>query len=95
MSDNWKPLVAALVAALGGIGGTVATQSGRNAEKVEEATEKRIRQGWYCPACGHFEQAILRERIIDVPRGTLQPAGQEPRLDSLEALDERVALGLK
>ena len=26
--------------------------------------ERRVRKGWYCPACRHFTPAVLRERKI-------------------------------
>ena len=32
----------------------------KKSEQVINA-EKHIRVGWYCPACGYFEKAILRE----------------------------------
>jgi hypothetical protein len=27
--------------------------------------ERRVRKGWYCPACRHFTPAVLRERRIE------------------------------
>lgn len=36
---------------------------GKTAEQVIDA-ENRIRLGWYCPICKHFQKAILRERTV-------------------------------
>jgi rubredoxin len=27
--------------------------------------QQKLRRGWYCPQCGHFEKALRRERIIE------------------------------
>lgn len=27
--------------------------------------EAKVRKGWYCPRCKHFERAIARERKIE------------------------------
>jgi len=35
----------------------------KEAQEVINA-EQRIRKGWWCPACNHFENAIHRERKV-------------------------------
>lgn len=36
---------------------------GKGAEEIINAEEEK-RVGWWCPACNHFEKAILRERKV-------------------------------
>ena len=38
---------------------------GAEAQEVIHA-ERKIRRGWYCPACRHFDKAIFRETKTDV-----------------------------
>jgi len=35
----------------------------KEAQEVIHA-EKKLRKGWWCPSCNHFEEAILRERKV-------------------------------